>query len=318
MLVKALGFFMDTSEFPEGMDFGDVFEALANHGVEALDSQGIYHACASPITTTYRAQEETWWVGIILKVRDAKTFNRLVTTGGGLRMTSDQLQDGKIAESTYFVASPTTGKGLMASYHGSPGLKLLEWAFRKVFKTAQSSKRMAAVDAAVGNEAKKVAARLYRGKLVLGPLIREGSLRDLIRQFRRVNEVEIKIASVEINRPFLRRERLKSSTRTERFVFNPNFNFEDAEVDALVEEMSRTDQVVLIDGQVEGGANETVSNRDLANKQIFGSTEYDDLHGTFVFEHSHQQNNVASSPVVHWLKSHLNNARIHGTLTTAQ
>lgn len=321
MIVRAIGFCVDLPKLPPAMNCGHAFTALQNQGTNPIDRRGNFRGSSKEFTNVYREDSESWWAGIILKSRDAKTFSKVTASETSVRMTAEQLADGKIAESTYFVVNPNTGKGLMACYYGGPSFKSLEWALKKVFTQLQISLRRQVLDQAVGDDARHSAKETYKGVFSIYPLIRQGNLKSMMKDFSRVNSIELKIGTVDSTHRMLSRiTDPKSVVRIEKYLLPPYYVFDDdhdEEADQIVEACTNPNVEATIIG-VQNGFKDRLSSNDEKNKHIFASIEYDDLHGQFVFQQDGSASNIDNSPVISWLRSHINSHDVHQLLTTAQ
>jgi len=317
MLVRAQGFQIDLDKYPAIMDIGEIFDGINSFGVGALDTKGRYFLAVSENDHLFQKVKKVWKVGAMIRFRDAKTFNKAKSINGKLVMSSDQLLDGNIAETTYFIINPDTGKGLIASYFGSPNLKMLQWGFQKAFKVRQAGLRKAAVENAVSNKEKLKAAKDFAGKVSLLPLLRKGSVKELLKNFRKVESVEVKLSSVSVRQRLLGKPEAKTVTRVEKYTFVPEFTF--LEHDDAIEELLKSvgdEDEFIVKGQARSGYENVISSVENKNKQLFGSADYDKLHGEgFQLEHSMEETNIGKSPVLEWLMRILNDNQVQMILT---
>lgn len=320
MIVRAYGFLVDASVLPPAMPIDSAFVGLRDHGVGPLDKKETVHGTATLVKHSFRNVEQDWWAGIVLRARDAKSFSKLVKADGKLHMTAEELKDGKIAESSYFLAHPTSGRGLIATYWGSPGVPAVTWALKKAFAARQTLLRQAATAEVTGIKEKAKVALDYRGALKIIPQIREGRLSDYLKDLKRTHSADIKIGAVEEANRMFRAVPPKSVTRTEHYVFPPDFTFtQEMALAAELELAENEGMEATFTGINARGHPETISSVDMKNKLVFGSTEYDELHGDFfAFNHDEAGSNIGDSPVINWLKRILNHATIHQNLVVPQ
>ncbi|MCW1885540.1 hypothetical protein OKA04_12440 [Luteolibacter flavescens] len=302
------------------MPIDSPFVGLKDHGTSALDPRKeTIHGTATLVKHAFRNVEQEWWAGIILKARDARSFSKLVRAGGAIRMTAEELKDGKIAESAYFLAHPTSGRGLVATYWGAPGGTTIERALKKTFTARQKTLRQEALSAATSDKDRAAILKHYKGALRVKAQIRDGSMAEYLKDMK-TKSLDIKITSVENRDRLFRTAPPKSVTRTEHYVFPPNFAFNSELAEAAELEISQLEGVeATFKGVNSKGAPQTVSNVELKNKLVFATAEYDELHGDFfAFNHDEHGSNIAESPVIDWLKKVLNHGSVHQNLVTPQ
>jgi len=134
MNIKVYGFRVLKKHLPQAYSPVDVFKAIKENRGTALDRRGYLRIAAVSTRWKHDGNYEEWWAGLILRVRDAATFNRLESSGGKLELESLDLKGGKIADLSYFIAHGETGSGLIASYYQAPGFTALKFCMKLLFR----------------------------------------------------------------------------------------------------------------------------------------------------------------------------------------
>lgn len=317
MNVITYGFAIDHKKLPDKMSADDVFLAIENNGGKAVDRKGLIRTSATTVTLKYDGNDEDWWAGMILRAKDIASFNHLTEDNGKLTLTSTDLSDGKIAEVAFFIANKSTGSGLLASYHGAPGLPIFKVLARRLFNARRKERFMEELDQAESGKEKKALRDGYKGDLAISQLVRTDSLKDLLKELKKVDSFEARFTSVATGAQKFSLLRAKSSTQALKLAFPPDFTFDDALANELVQEIATDDALfVKVKGADQSGGPAVVSSDLARNKMIFGIEDYAKLLGGLSLDLTDWAPTISKSSVVKWLLREATSGSTRVKLTT--
>lgn len=317
MNIRIYGFQIDRKQLPPAMSASHIFSAIEANAGKPVDKNGLVRMSATSADWEFDQKAETWWAGMILRARDTKSFNQLNEENGKLKLTSKQLEGGKIAEICYFIANKTTGSGLLASYHTGPGLPVFSAFASKLFNDARSEFLKIALLSALTAKEKKITNANYRGKLRFTQLVRSEDLKTLLKQLKKVSSMEIQYSAVAANGS--RFSRLKASAITEaiKLSFPAGFALEDEIADELISELGANQEMeAKVFGKDERGAKMVVSSDLLRNKMIFAESDYDEMLGDLELSLDDWAPTIQGSKVVKWLLRQTSHAPTRMKITT--
>lgn len=218
-------------------------------------------------------------VGLVVTVKDHRTYCELVNSGGSLLVKVNELnQDSSLMEFNFFVFNKKTGSGLYQHYHQSCSANSFGELAQRKFHDHRIAQRQLALEAAgetATDAAKKKIAAKFGNRLKFSVLVRKEALKVLISEMRRVKAFEYALETPVVPqdafaplRPFVRMksERLAFSMKT------PTSFVADA-IDAFVSSSS------LKRGQIEAVDDEGVDRviKIMDNPDSFGEYDFDDL-----------------------------------------
>lgn len=316
MNVIIYGFAIDRAKLPDKMSPDDMFLAIESNGGKTVDRKGLIRTSATTVTLKYDGQDEDWWAGMILRAKDVASFNHLIEDNGKLTLTSTELSEGKIAEVAFFVANKSTGSGLLASYHGAPGLPIFKVLARRLFNARRKERYMQELEHVKG-KAKKALHDAYKGDLVISQLVRTDSLKDLLKELKKVDSFEARYTSVATGAEKFSLLRAKSSTQALKLAFPSDFTFDDALANELVQEIAADAALfVKVKGADQSGDPAVVSTDLAQNKMIFGVEDYVKLLGGLSLDLTDWAPTISKSSVVKWLLREANSGSTRVKLTT--
>lgn len=319
MKIKVFGFGPTTSLLPRALNAADVFPALMANNGATLDPKGLLRAAATTVNVTYDGRSEDWVAGMLLRARDSTSFNRLKMHNGSLMLTAEQLGDGKLAEMCYFLAHPSTSKGLIALYNGGPGIPALSYALRKIFGHVIFNRRKIELEAAGDDRTEKASIyERYKGKFQLDQLTRDEDIREMLREFKKLNMVELRFSGVKNTGGYLRKLRTKAVTETEKFYFPPGFELDEELTDELVSDVEHSDLTeTVIEGKDAQGSKRRISSDMIRNKLLFAEEDYETMLGGLSLNLDDWAPTISASPVVAWLIRQTTGAATQSLLTTS-
>jgi hypothetical protein len=306
MNIRIYGFGLIKTGFPEAVAAFEVLDALIENAGKPLGKKHLIHAGAARIPIKYDGQEESWYGGLIFRARDAKSFNQLIEENGELVLTAKQLEGGnKIAELCYFLAHPETGNGLIACYHGGPGVPMLERVLRSMLSGVRRSKmKEAFADAGKDRAKKDEVFRIFKGELKLSHLVRKGTLKELFAELTRVTSLELRLSTVEMTTGLFSKMKAKAVTEIKKLKFAPDFNFDEELMEELIADIDAEEvDGASIVGKNSKGETKIISSDALRNKMIFDEKDYDELLGTFTLQLKDWDKTISESSVIHWLQA---------------
>jgi hypothetical protein len=275
MKLRVFGFTFDKNQLPPAMLAPEIFDLMQR-------TPGTYYGkrfqCGTKkLTVKGKDGNEEWWGGIILKVRDAKTFTKLAEVNGNLTITAETLADNeKLAEINFFVAHSATGSGLFTHHYQAASLGNFRWLCARIFdderkariKTIAANKDLKPIE-------RKRQTKELKGRLWLSQLCQEEGFKALIKKLKSVKSFEVQLTTVKT------RERLFRGISERAVSETVCFNFPtDVDVDALSDAISNVvDTEDVGDAWVSGtspstGKTERVKLEE--NFLVFGEMDYDE------------------------------------------
>lgn len=275
MKLRVFGFTFDKTVLPEAMSAPEVFDLMQS-------TPGTYYSkrfqCGTKrIKTMHKGVEEDWWAGILLRVRDAKSFMKLAEENGKLRITAESLGDNeKLAEVNFFIAHPQTGSGLFTYHHQAASLGNFRWLCYKIFND-ERKKRISAInnDKDLKSKEKRQRIASLRGKLSLSQLCREEGFTDLIKKLKSVKSFEVKLTTVKTKERLFRGIAEKAVSETLCFNFPTDIDVANLS-DAIGKVVDEDD----VDSASVSGTNATTGESERFklenNYMVFDEMDYDE------------------------------------------
>lgn len=196
MKMRVLGFSWNEKSLPAAVPAVTVFERIeAVSGVEFKDQIGA-------VTTM-----GNWWAGVIVKIRDAKSFTKMRKEKGVVVVSTEELKEGEhLAEANFFLAHKSNGHGLY-SYHYRSSALLTDFAnfcARRFQEVAKERRDLALKEPiALTQKQKKAIRKEFNGKLLIEQIVKPGGFAQRIKTLQRINRLEANLVSFELkNRRF--------------------------------------------------------------------------------------------------------------------
>lgn len=317
MKIRIYGFSPDMKTFPSAMKLADVFNSIQENGGRAVDKKELVRISATMVPWVHDGENEEWWAGMIVRARDAKSFNRLKRTEDGRTiLTSEDVGEGQLGEIGFFVAWPGTGSGLFAGYHHGPSFRELAWLSGKLFSKELSLRRTALHQRE--SEPTREEWNALKGKFALTRMSRTGDLRQLLGEFQKLKVFEVRYTEVRTEAPIFRKARTEAKTETEKFIFPEDFVLNDDLADEIVRDMDAPEIAgATIVGTVQSGAERRVSSEMARNKMIFGESDYDNLLAGLELDIGGDWSPaIRQSPIIQWMLGHANGDATRNLLIT--
>lgn len=306
MQIRIFGFGVDAKEFPQKVSFLEMITALEERSGVQSGKKKLIHAGAAPVNIRFDGVNEVWHAGLIFRTRDAKSYNQLIEEGGELVLKAKQLEGGtKLAELCYFLVNSTTGKGLIACYHGGPGIPVLEQVLQSALRAARTPLQKDALSEVGSDRSKREAVvEAFKGNVKLTHLIKSGTLKDLFKELKKVTDLQLRFSSVESTSGHFTKMKSKALTEKITLKFPEDFEFDDELMKEFINDVDDADVIeAKLIGRDSKGDRKFISSEIARNKMVFDAKDYDDLLGDFTLQLKDWQGTVISSPVVTWLKS---------------
>lgn len=226
--------------------------------------------------------DPNYHVGLIVTVKDQKTFCRLVAGDGSLLVKVDELElNTKLMEFNFFVVNKATGTGLYQYYHQSCSLSSFAYLVARRFREYRESLVQAEMDKipeGERTEAKLTKVRKHhKGQFKWEMLVRAERLEELIAELQRVKSFEWTVATPTVDQedfkplaPYIRNQRSKLAFEV------------GAPVQSLAKAISAAvTKLGVVKGRIEGQDAEGLDRvlRILNNPENYGEYDYDDLAG---------------------------------------
>ncbi len=196
MLVRLVGFQLKV----EGK--GEITLASFANSLEAVNP-GVPDENSSKrllfLNNQYHAE---YCAGLVVTVKDHRTYCELVNSGGSLLVKVNELDHGSnLMEFNFFVFNKKTGAGLYQHYHQSCSINSFGDLAKRQFIDYKKAARQVALDAAGDSateaEVAKIQAR-FGNKLTFSVLVRKDALKDLIEEMQRVKAFQYALATPEV------------------------------------------------------------------------------------------------------------------------
>lgn len=219
-------------------------------------------------------------VGMIVTVKDQKTFCRLVSGNGSLLVKVDELElDTKLMEFNFFVINKATGTGLYQYYHQSCSLTSFGYLVAKRFREYKESLIQAEIDKIPQEDRSEGGIdkirKHFKGHLKWEMLVRAEKLEELIAELARVKSFEWTVATPTVEQddfkplaPYIRNQKSKLAFEV------------GAPVNALAKAISAVVAALgVVKGRIEGQDADGLDRvlRILDNPENYGEYDYDDL-----------------------------------------
>ena len=320
MKIRVYGFRFLKDEMPARMQATDAFAYMEVHAGRQVGK--LYRCAAKKLTLKGVKGEEDWWGGIILKIRDAKKFTKLVNKDGKLVFTTSDLAEGeRLAEINFFLAHGETGAGIYAHHYQSASLSSFGWLARKNFDEARKWKMdhepLLKDPDAKAKDKKRLRAG-YKGKLTIEQLARQEDFRALVKNLKKVKSFEVSLGTVTTKERWFRNVIKRADSEKITFYFPP-----DVDVDALSSDIGLALNGVLKDAALEDakvvgtaptGKPETVLFG--TNALVLAEVDYDDLMADLSLDLSDWAGSISNSPVIAHLHKIVSSRSVHSLLTT--
>ena len=217
--------------------------------------------------------------GLVVTVKDHRTYCELVNSGGSLLVKVNELDHGSnLMEFNFFVFNKATGAGLYQYYHQSCSVNSFGDLAKKKFLDYKRNSRQSAINAAGAGATeankKKIEAQ-FVNQLNFSMLVRKEALKELISEMTRVKAFQYALATPEVPQDAFTPLKPFIKMKSERLTFEvktPTSFVADA-IEAFVSGNSL--QRGYIEAVDEDGIDRVI--KIMNNPDSFGEYEFDDL-----------------------------------------
>lgn len=151
-----------------------------------------------------KTYDKKYYVGLLVTVKDQKTFCELVKKSGKLVVKVNELDgNSNLMDFNFFVINKATGFGMYQHYHQSCSLNSFGYFnYRRFSEYRKSKVDVEIAEIADVTDAKERAIkRKYKGFLKWEILVRKERLKDLIEELKRVKAFEYTFAALTVDEP---------------------------------------------------------------------------------------------------------------------
>lgn len=273
MQVRLLGFSLSSDCAPISLD-DYVSHMISAHG--KAHELGEHNRFIFFNTT----HSKTYYVGLVVTVKDQKTFCELVKKSGKFVVKVNELDsNSSLMDFNFFVIHKTTGLGMYQYYHQSFSINSFGYFNAQRFSELKDSRVQADIsaipEADQSASKEKSIKKKYKGRLSWEILVRKENLKDLIEELQRVKAFEYCFASLTADEPEF--QPLKNEVRKERTKLS---FYPESSVKALASAISNIVKKLGVDSGKVIGTDMDGIDRVLQitnNPDNFGEYSYDDL-----------------------------------------
>ena len=153
----------------------------------------------------YIVEDGSLWKGVVLTVKDLKTFTKLVSSQQEIKLGIHELDDSeKIADFNFFIIDKNSGFGLYQHYHHSCSLNLFNVIARNNYRKMkeqmkESEKELLENDSSMSKKDIKLALKRYSGDFIGSIIEREGSFAERVEKLQDAREAEIEFSVLSFN-----------------------------------------------------------------------------------------------------------------------
>lgn len=298
MHLKIFGFSFDKRNAPAAISPADLFQSLASTPSLKSDIK-LRHGLVPVPVLKPDGTNESWWAGILLKVRDSKAFTKLTENGGQQILTTEMLRDHEtLVEANFFIANPRTGAGLFAHHHQSvPLVGGLFQILLTEFKSLRDEKRTQISE----DESLTPAERRERYKELAGGLwpeqiVHPQHFKELVGSMKKVQTVTVRMSSVTTARRLFRGCSFVPVKESHEYKI-PKGALSEEIADCLDHALGTPDvAAVKVSGKDRHDRDTTISNE--KNRFVFDQVDYDTMMQGFVLNIDDYVRTLFTSKVV--------------------
>ena len=273
MQVRLLGFSLSSNCVPLSLD-DYVKHMISAHGQPHELGE---HNRFIFFNTTH---SKTYYVGLVVTVKDQKTFCELVKKSGKFVVKVNELDaNSSLMDFNFFVINKTTGFGMYQYYHQSFSINSFGYFNAQRFSKLRDDRVQADISAIPESDRsaskEKSIKKKYKGRLSWEILVRKENLKDLIEELQRVKAFEYCFASLTADEPEF--QPLKNEVRKERTKLS---FYPESSVKALASAISNIVKKLGVNSGKVIGTDMDGIDRVLQitnNPDNFGEYSYDDL-----------------------------------------
>jgi hypothetical protein len=200
MNFKIFAFGYSKDRRPKDIKPSELFASL--HGKSNLDSNELERFGIAKINLN----SETYWAGILLSVRDSKIFTKITKNKSSSLLTHEVLVgEDRLADVSFFIASTSTGNGLIAKYHHSPSFNSLGPLLVEEFRALKDRKiKEIQEDGSLTGKERREKTAGYRGFLMPQLLVLAEDFLKAVSSLKSVEKVRIRVGTIDTTGTLLR------------------------------------------------------------------------------------------------------------------
>lgn len=310
MRLRVYGFAFDKRKAPKRLSTQDVFERLLKNGTLGNGDLTQFRITKTSLPN-FRNVNEDWYCGILLKIRDSKTFTSLAGSGQNISIKADTLgQNQSLAEASFLVANAQSGAGLYAHHHLA---SCFNTGFAPIllshFKTLQESYiQITNENANLTPATRKTLQKEIRGHLWPVQLCLPKELPALIKAMKSVDKVSIRFKTVDSIHSTFRGCSFQPKYITETFKMPPSASTTEISERVALELDNDTIQRVSVEGIDSTGRDRVF--RAQNNPEVFTEFDYDALMADLEIKLDDFDNSLFSAKIMKELASLLQRTEI--------
>lgn len=221
-----------------------------------------------------------YYVGLVVTIKDHRTFCELVTTDGSLLVKVNELdRDSSLMDFNFFVLNKLTGAGLYQHYHQSCSVTAFGAIAARRFSEYREAELKSAIASAGGDSISKAAQLKIRSQhinhLRTEIIVRQEALSAMIAEMKRVKAFEYCLSTPVVEEDAFAPLKSFVKRKSERIIFSMGTPVQTV-ANALNSFVASTS---LAKGRVEGVDEEGIPRilNIVDNPDTFGEYDYDDL-----------------------------------------
>ena len=307
MKVRILGFEPDYTQIPSTVPTTAGFQWLVSNSGFELSS--VFMAGAVRV--------EDFFLGVLIKARDARTLTTMRRQGGVFTVKAKPLPEGeKVSETNFFLAHHLTGRGLYAHHHGSASLTMnFGRLCIKNFDQRRRALMEAAVTAAGDVPRKNIVAlrKQYAGRFTLSKVLSKGRLKDFLAEMKRVSSFESTFTSFDLEEPLCKPISKLAQRKRVQFQFPSDLNMDLIDDDIL--EAASSAEISDFKVSAYDQNDQLARFRSAKNALVFEEYDYDEVLGGVNLAFDNWLTSLVNNEVAKRLIALAKTARISRILT---
>jgi hypothetical protein len=195
MLVRIYGFALNRKELPPDIPTSEILEYLQSNS-NLISQDTLRWIIATAKIANPNSQTTTnWFLGVLLKVRDASRFTKVALRDGKLNITSEVLRENeKLLEANCFLLNPTKATGIYSHYRGAGSLQYdFQKVFQRTLRILQKKLRNKYEEDNTEGISQKEKRKRLEGRVVVDALLLRGDPKEVISKFKRIKNASLKL-----------------------------------------------------------------------------------------------------------------------------
>lgn len=302
MKIRILGFEWFWGESGVSLsDFYDRLQKLSAAQIAKLE-KGLADAdTAEPLEKVIAlSKRDGHWIGVLIKIKDIRSFCKLKKTGESFTLTSQLLEDDdKMVDVNFFVINESTGKGLYQHYHQSSWINSFSHFCKLEYDKETSARKKALEEQAAAENwtKKKLKAALRELKGLRYEIIpKPGSFPQFVRQMERIKKISFEFNTYEPTYKPMQALSRYSKRDSHSFSFSKTIDMKSLKDDFLKHVSEGAYKRARVEG-MDPGEMEVVYNL-TRNYDYFGEYEYDEIISEAELDFENILDSLEKSPMI--------------------